>query len=124
MSTGDEVAIRVLGAVLGRPGWQDETPRMMVGTALRQRRGHWDSTTANAWGAVVARRFASLYPASAISGPSTDHVVVFVIGLPWTAPNPCNAKSKPNSATTMPSAMTAVRMALTLDLMRTQRPRL
>jgi alpha-2-macroglobulin len=71
MSTGDEVAIRVLGAILGRPGWQDETPRMMVGVAFRQRRGHWDSTTANAWGAVVARRFASLYPPGAISGTTT-----------------------------------------------------
>jgi len=71
MSTGDEVAIRVLGAVLGRPGWQDETPRMMVGVALRQRRGHWDSTTANAWGTVVARRFASLYPPGAVNGTTT-----------------------------------------------------
>ncbi len=68
MSTGDEVAIRVLGAILGRPGWQDETARMMVGVALRQRRGHWDATTANAWGTVVARRFAALYPPGAVTG--------------------------------------------------------
>jgi uncharacterized protein YfaS (alpha-2-macroglobulin family) len=71
MSTGDEVTIRVLDAVLGRPGWQDETPRMMVGVALRQRRGHWDSTTANAWGTIAAKRFASLYPPGAISGTTT-----------------------------------------------------
>jgi len=71
MSTGDEVAIRVLDAILGRPGWQDEGPRMMVGVALRQRRGHWDSTTANAWGTIVARRFAGLYPPGAISGSTT-----------------------------------------------------
>ena len=30
--------------------------------------GHWDTTTANAWGTVAARRFAALYPASAITG--------------------------------------------------------
>ena len=31
---------------------------MMVGVSLRQSRGHWDTTTANAWGAVAARKFA------------------------------------------------------------------
>lgn len=71
MSTGDEVSIRVLDAIFGRPGWQDEGLRMMVGVALRQRRGHWDSTTANAWGTIAARRFAALYPPSAISGTTT-----------------------------------------------------
>src|SRR3546814_19290920 len=40
----------------------------MVGVAQRQRRGHWDTTPANAWGAVTVRRFAELYPASAITG--------------------------------------------------------
>ena len=71
MVGGDESAIRALGVMLGRPGWQDEGPKMMVGVALRQRRGHWDTTPANAWGAIVARRFAALYPASAISGTTT-----------------------------------------------------
>ncbi len=71
MVSGDEMALRALGAVLGRPDWADETPRMMVGAALRQRRGHWDTTPANVWGAVVARRFAQLYPATAIAGTTT-----------------------------------------------------
>jgi alpha-2-macroglobulin len=68
MSSGDEMAIKALGAILGRPGWTADEPKMMVGTAARQQRGHWDTTTANAWGAVTARKFAKLYPASAITG--------------------------------------------------------
>jgi uncharacterized protein YfaS (alpha-2-macroglobulin family) len=44
---------------------------MMVGVSLRQQRGHWDTTTANAWGAVAARKFGGLYPASAIIGTTT-----------------------------------------------------
>lgn len=68
MSSSDEAAIKTLNAVLGRAGWQDDAARMMVGTAMRQQRGHWDTTTANAWGTIAARRFAALYPASAISG--------------------------------------------------------
>jgi uncharacterized protein YfaS (alpha-2-macroglobulin family) len=71
MSSGDEAAIKALLATLGRPGWQDDAPRMMVGVALRQAHGHWDTTTANAWGAVAARRFGTLYPASAITGTTT-----------------------------------------------------
>ncbi len=71
MSSGDEAAIKTTLVTLGRPGWQDEAPKMMVGTALRQSRGHWDTTTANAWGTVAARKFAGLYPAEAIAGTTT-----------------------------------------------------
>lgn len=68
MVSGDEMAIKVLDAVLGRSGWDEDAGRLMVGVAQRQKRGHWDTTPANAWGAVVVRRFAELYPASAITG--------------------------------------------------------
>jgi len=68
MSSGDESAIKAVIATLGRPGWNDDSARMMVGVAMRQERGHWDTTTANAWGTIAARKFAGLYPASAIMG--------------------------------------------------------
>ena len=68
MSSGDEGAIKALLAVTGRPGWEAEGPRMMLGAAARQSRGHWDTTTANAWGAVAVRRFASQFPAEAVAG--------------------------------------------------------
>ncbi len=71
MSSGDEMAIKALHTVIGRPGWTDEEAKMMVGVALRQSRGHWDTTTANAWGALAAKRFAARYPASAITGVTT-----------------------------------------------------
>ncbi len=57
MVSGDEMAIKALDAVLGKTGWAPETPKMMVGVAQRQWHGHWDTTPANAWGAIVARRF-------------------------------------------------------------------
>ena len=71
MTSIDESALKTLNAILGRPGWQNESPRMMVGAALRQLRGHWDTTPANAWGTIAARRFAALYPASAVTGTTT-----------------------------------------------------
>ena len=71
MSSTDEAAIKATQVTLGRPGWQDDAPRMMAGVALRQLHGHWDTTTANAWGAVAVRKFAGLYPAQAIAGTTT-----------------------------------------------------
>ena len=71
MSSGDEMAIKALLAALGRPGWSDDEGKMMIGVALRQTRGHWDTTPANAWGTIAARRFASRYPAQAVMGITT-----------------------------------------------------
>ncbi|MBB5687614.1 alpha-2-macroglobulin family protein [Sphingobium boeckii] len=71
MSSGDEMSLKVLMATLGKPGWQDETPRLMIGAAMRQQRGHWDTTPANAWGAIAVMRFAQIYPAQAIAGTTT-----------------------------------------------------
>ena len=68
MTSGDEMAIKALDAVLGKREWAAEAPRMMTGVGQRQWRGHWDTTPANAWGAVVSRRFGGLYPASAVAG--------------------------------------------------------
>ena len=67
----DEMAIKALDAVLGKPGWSAEVPRMMVGVAARQWHGHWDTTPANALGVLVTRRFAAAYPASAILGTTS-----------------------------------------------------
>ncbi len=74
MVGADDMAIRALDAVIGRPDWAAEVPRMMVGVAARQLRGHWDTTPANAWGVLVSRRFAATYPAGTISG--TTHIAL------------------------------------------------
>jgi NADPH-dependent 2,4-dienoyl-CoA reductase/sulfur reductase-like enzyme len=60
------MALKALLAVAGRPGWESEAPRMMIGIALRQARGHWDTTPANAWGTIAINRFAQAYPGSAV----------------------------------------------------------
>jgi hypothetical protein len=64
MVSDDEMALKALLAVTGRRGWEQDAPKMMIGVALRQYRGHWDTTPANAWGTIAAQRFAAAYPAS------------------------------------------------------------
>lgn len=68
MTGADEMAIKALDAVIGKPGWGADVPRMMAGVAARQQRGHWDTTPANAWGVIANRRFTAAYPAAAITG--------------------------------------------------------
>jgi alpha-2-macroglobulin len=83
MSSNDEAAAKALLVTLGRPGWQDDGPKMMVGVALRQSRGHWDTTTANAWGALAVRKFAGLYPATAVAGTTTASLGAQTLTRSW-----------------------------------------
>ena len=43
-------------------------------------------------------------PISTVIGPMIDQVVVLLIGLPLSTPNPCSAQTRPNSATINPPA--------------------
>jgi uncharacterized protein YfaS (alpha-2-macroglobulin family) len=102
MSSGDEAAIKALIATLGRPGWQDDAPKMMVGVSLRQTRGHWDTTTANAWGTIAARKFAGLYPAEAIGGTTTLTLGTQTINKAWPLTVDLRQASFPLPAVAMP----------------------
>ncbi|MES2055632.1 MAG: MG2 domain-containing protein [Pseudomonadota bacterium] len=105
MSSGDEASIKAVIATLGRPGWQDDAPKMMVGVSLRQLRGHWDTTTANAWGTVAARKFGALYPASAITGPTTLSLGSSTITRSWPLAVDLRKASFPLPAATTPLKM-------------------
>ena len=82
MVSGDEMAIKAVLAVTGRRGWEQDAARMMVGVAMRQRRGHWDTTPSNAWGTVAVRRFASAYPA-AVGGVTVARLGAATVRRPW-----------------------------------------
>ena len=90
MTSADEMALKALDAVLGKPGWAAEVPRMMVGASARQVRGHWDTTPANAWGALIVRRFAAKYPPSAIAG--TTHIALGSAKFDLAWPRPVKAE--------------------------------
>jgi uncharacterized protein YfaS (alpha-2-macroglobulin family) len=101
MVSGDEMAIKALDAVLGRAGWEDDAGKMMVGVAQRQRKGHWDTTPANAWGAVAVRRFAELHPASAITGVTNASLAGGSASQSWPMPDNASPLRLPLAAATM-----------------------
>ncbi len=87
MVSNDEMVLKALLAITGRPGWSQEAPKMMIGVALRQSRGHWDTTPANAWGTLAVRRFAAAYPGTA-TGVTTARLGAQTISRDWPSPAP------------------------------------
>ncbi|UZK65000.1 alpha-2-macroglobulin family protein [Sphingomonas sp. M1-B02] len=102
MASDDGAAIKSVIATLGRPGWQNDSAKMMVGVAMRQQRGHWDTTTANAWGTIAARKFNALYPAEAIAGITTASFGSSTMSRNWPLMEPQRSFSLPLPAATTP----------------------
>jgi uncharacterized protein YfaS (alpha-2-macroglobulin family) len=61
LASPDTNAVRGLLAVMELPAWKTEGPRLGLGILARQSRGHWNSTTANAWGSLAMQRYTRLY---------------------------------------------------------------
>jgi hypothetical protein len=68
MLSGDVNANRALLSVLDRADWADDVPRLVTGSLGRQQRGHWDTTTANAWGTLALQRFSARFESTPVAG--------------------------------------------------------
>jgi hypothetical protein len=121
MVSDDEMALKALLAVIGRRGWEPDAARMMIGVALRQQRGHWDTTPANAWGTLAVNRFAAAFPGTS-SGTSTALLLGRSESRAWPKPAlvrfPLPARAAPltltHSSTPAPWATVSVRAAVPL----------
>ena len=92
MDSPDETMARALLLLAQEPGWAADLPKLAVGLLGRQQRGHWDTTVANAWGAVAVRDFAARFESVPVSGITTatlagltrtDTTARALIELPW-----------------------------------------
>jgi uncharacterized protein YfaS (alpha-2-macroglobulin family) len=68
MSNGDVNSVRMLLAVLNRPSWAEDAPRIATGTLQRQQRGRWSTTVANAWGSVAMEAFSRKFESVPVRG--------------------------------------------------------
>ncbi|WP_296943720.1 MG2 domain-containing protein [uncultured Massilia sp.] len=91
MTSGDTNANRLLLAVLDDPAWRQDAGRLARGALGRQRRGHWDTTTANAWGTVALKRFSETFERAPVTG-DTSVVLAGAAGKPlaWTGTIPAD----------------------------------
>jgi hypothetical protein len=71
MVTPDVNAVRTLLAVVDLDAWKEDAPRIAKGAVGRMRQGHWDTTTANAWGTLAFDKFSAAFEKEEVSGKTT-----------------------------------------------------
>src|ERR1051326_1070995 len=60
-------------------------PRIMRGALFRQKHGHWDTTTANAWGVVATRKFADAFEKVPVGGKTVARLDSGSQDVSWAA---------------------------------------
>ena len=90
MTSIDVNANRLLLATLDDPAWRLHAGRLARGAIGRQHRGHWDTTTANAWGVVAFDGFSRAFEREPVTGNAS--VTLAGAGKPvqWTGPVPAD----------------------------------
>lgn len=68
MANGDVNANRLLLAVMQRPGWKDDMPRLVTGALQRQQYGRWSTTPANVWGVLALEAFSRRFESEPVAG--------------------------------------------------------
>lgn len=71
MGSPDVDANRALLAVLDHSDWAADVPALVAASLQRQRGGHWDTTTANAWGVLALERYSARFEAMAVTGSTS-----------------------------------------------------
>jgi uncharacterized protein YfaS (alpha-2-macroglobulin family) len=64
----DQEAAGVFEIALQNPTWGEDVGRMARGVLARLRMGHWDTTTANAWGLTNMRLFSEKFEKDKVAG--------------------------------------------------------
>jgi hypothetical protein len=83
MVSPDTNAVRLILHLLHARQWQDDLPRLLRGALARQRRGAWDLTTANAWGALAVERFSQTFEKAPVTGTTTATLAAGRRQLDW-----------------------------------------
>ncbi len=68
MVSPDTNAVRTLLTTLPLEGWREDHARMARGLLERLKRGHWDTTPANAWGLQALKKFSAQYEKTPVAG--------------------------------------------------------
>jgi uncharacterized protein YfaS (alpha-2-macroglobulin family) len=86
MAGPDVNALRLILHLVEFELWRDDVPRLMRGALARQQRGTWQTTVADAWGAVATRRFSAAFEATPVTGTTAVALGGATQQLEWTAP--------------------------------------
>jgi uncharacterized protein YfaS (alpha-2-macroglobulin family) len=93
MTTPDTNAVKALLATLPLEGWKEDHSRIASGLIRRMKKGHWDTTTANAWGLLAMEKFSALYESQPVTGLTETGLTSRTESLDW-GKNPKGAEIK------------------------------
>ncbi|HEY9103478.1 alpha-2-macroglobulin family protein [Chitinimonas sp.] len=68
MVSPDATAARAISALMERPSFQRDVPKLVRGVVARQRGGAWNTTPANVWGSLMLDKFARKYEKTTVAG--------------------------------------------------------
>lgn len=85
LTSGDQNAVRLMLTFVAAENWQADMPRLAQGALLRQKRGAWDTTLANAWGVLAFEKFSQRFERVAVSGASGAQLGARSEKLDWAA---------------------------------------
>ncbi|HAM52166.1 MAG TPA: hypothetical protein DCP92_16295, partial [Nitrospiraceae bacterium] len=71
MLSGDTNSVRLVLNMIDLEKWKEDMPRIIRGAIGRQYKGHWLTTTANAWGVLAVDKFAKKFEAAPVNGFTT-----------------------------------------------------
>ncbi len=85
MVSVDTNAVRMILTELDSPAWKEDIPRLVRGALGRQRRGHWDTTVANAWGVLSMEKFSKAFENAPVTGTSMAALSGRTQSVDWAA---------------------------------------
>lgn len=83
MVSVDQNAVRLLSSVVNLPEWKQDIPRLVRGALGRQHAGHWDTTTANAWGILAMEKFSKAFENIPVTGKSNATLAEQTKSVDW-----------------------------------------
>ncbi|HNH07319.1 MAG TPA: alpha-2-macroglobulin family protein [Leptospiraceae bacterium] len=83
MVSPDVNAVRLILSMTGAGKWKDNMGRIMRGVLSRQKKGSWDITTANAWGVLAVKKFASEYEREPVGGNTSVSLFDSTTSADW-----------------------------------------
>lgn len=83
MVSPDQNAVRAVLVALNLDGWREDLPRMVRGALLKRKGGHWQTTTANAWGVLAMEAFSNRFEVEPVKGLSRASLASSSKSLDW-----------------------------------------
>jgi hypothetical protein len=84
----DVNAARLLMHIVEFKLWHDDAPRLARGLLGRQQRGVWDTTLADAYGAVAMRKFGAAFESTPVTGTTNVTLADAAQHFDWSTPPP------------------------------------